>query len=143
MKKFVEKLKQKEIEISQEKGDFALFALFLRGDIQDKWDLLVAAPWIEKDKPRALKYIASIIQKSFMPDELLKIARIVIIDLNNPALRTIHQAVNVEHGSVNVVNCNFFGLNIKNAYLITSSKKHITTQSTRSSPPPNGVGSGG
>jgi len=129
MKKIIEKLKQKEIEISKNKGGFNLFALFLREDSPNKWDLLVAAPWIEKNKNNALKYIASIIQKTLNQEELLKISRIIIIDLNNKALSAIQRAVSVEHGTAEIANSSFFGLSIRHAYLITS-KKHITNQST-------------
>lgn len=129
MIKIVEKLIRKEIEISKDKGQFSLFALFLREDSPNKWDLLVAAPWIEKNKNLALKHIASIIQKTLTQEELIKISRIIIIDCNNKALNAIQRAFSAEHGMTEIVNSNFFGLNIKHAYIITS-KKHITKQSS-------------
>ena len=39
-----------EAEIAQKKGDFSLFALFLREDAPDRWDLLVSAPWASSNK---------------------------------------------------------------------------------------------
>ena len=63
MKEIVEKLKQQENNMAQEKGPFDLFALFLREDSPDKWDLVVAAQWIEKNKQDALKYINEAIHK--------------------------------------------------------------------------------
>jgi len=47
MKELVEKPRKLEAEIAAEKGPFLLFALFLRQDAADRWDLVVAAPWIE------------------------------------------------------------------------------------------------
>ena len=47
MNQLVEKLASLERDISSEKGDFSLFALFLREDAYDRWDLLVSSPWIE------------------------------------------------------------------------------------------------
>jgi hypothetical protein len=47
MKEFIDKYIELERSISYEKGDFSLFALFLREDAADIWDLVVAAPWIE------------------------------------------------------------------------------------------------
>jgi len=122
MKDIVEKLKQKEIEMSEQKGPFHLFALFLREDIQDKWDLLVAAPWISEDKSEALKYIGSAVQQSLDKNELMKITRVVMIDDTNPALEALQRAMSIEHGSAEIMNSNFFGLNIKHAYLITSKR---------------------
>ena len=43
VEQMVEKLASVEREVSSEKGDFRLFALFLREDAQDRWDLLVSA----------------------------------------------------------------------------------------------------
>ena len=122
MKEIVSKLVTKEEEMAQEKGQFHLFALFLREDSPDKWDVVVAAPWINKDKDAALKYMASKIQTSLNRDELMKLSRIVIIDDENPALDAVQRGVHIEHGSVEIQNSLFFGLNIKHAYLITSIK---------------------
>ena len=98
MKEIAEKLKHQEELMAQEKGPFDLFALFLREDAPDKWDLVIAADWIERDKQTALKYIASIVQEALSQEELLKLSRIAIIDESNPALEAFHRAVHVEHG---------------------------------------------
>jgi len=122
MKNLIEKLKEIEQDISKEKGDFSLFALFLREDSEDIWDLLVSSPWIEENKTEALKYLARKIQNKLSPDEIIKISRIVIIEENSPALSAIHDAISVEHGLVEAKDSIFFGLPIKHAYLITSKK---------------------
>ena len=123
MKTIVDKLKTAEQEISNQKGQFALFALFLPEDSEDKWDLLVSSSWINENKQDALKYIARKVQKTLTPKELTLISRIVIIDEDNPALNSIHRAIHVEHGDAEIQNSNFFGLFIKHAYLITSKKE--------------------
>ncbi len=40
--------------MAAEKGAFDLFALFLREDAPNKWDLLIAADWIDQDKAGAI-----------------------------------------------------------------------------------------
>jgi hypothetical protein len=119
----LEKLTALEREISDEKGDFSLFGLFLREEAQDedKWDLLVAAPWLDADKKQGLAYLAKEVQKRLEPDELLSISRIVVLERGNPTLEAIHRAVNVKHGKVEVRNNNFFGVQITQAYINTSS----------------------
>jgi hypothetical protein len=74
MKELVNRLIAIEVEISKEKGQFHLFALFLREDSEDKWDLLVAAAWIDENKTDAIKHISSVVQKALNENELLKIA---------------------------------------------------------------------
>jgi hypothetical protein len=44
MRKILDKLTKLEISISNEKGPFDLFALVLREDGFDKWDLVASAP---------------------------------------------------------------------------------------------------
>lgn len=123
MKQLVEKLVPLEHDISADKGGFALFALFLREDAQDRWDLVVSAPWIEANKKKALDYLVNQLQPRLEPRELLSISRIVLIDKDNPALESIHKAIRVEHGTTEVMNSNFFGLQIKHAYIITSKRE--------------------
>ena len=120
MKTTVEKLVRAEREMSEDKGQFALFAFFLREDAPDLWDLIVSAPWITKDKPGSLKYIASKVQGTLTAEELLKVSRIVIIEKDNPALEALHRAIRIEHGSAEILNSNFLGLQIKHAFIITS-----------------------
>lgn len=120
MKQIAEKLARAERDIAEEKGPFLLFALFLREDAPDLWDLLVSAPWITKNKEESLKYIAEKTRKVLEPDELLKLSRIVVIGQDNPALEALQKSMHVEHGMTEIQSSSFFGLQIKHAYLITS-----------------------
>jgi hypothetical protein len=124
MKELVDKLVLLESDIYREKGEFYLFALFLREEATEhKWDLMVSAPWIKADKKGALNYLAGRIQSLLTPMELLSLSRIILVDVDNPALEAINRAIAVEHGAAEIRDSNFFGLQIKHAYIITS-KKH-------------------
>lgn len=119
MKDFVNELQSVERLLSKEKGAFNLFALFLREDAPEKWDLLIAAPWVEEDKAETLKRVSKELQKRLSKEELLKLSRVVIIDQSNPALRAF-QTIHVEHGDMDIKDRNLFGLQIKHAHIITS-----------------------
>jgi len=123
MKKLLEKISAIEKETSLEKGDYNLFALFLREESFNKWDILVSANWIDKNKEEALKYLAQKIQKEFTGEELAQISRIVIIEKENSDLPALQQAINTEHGTAEIKDSNFFGLQIKHAFLITSKNR--------------------
>ena len=132
MKEIAEKLKSTELSISEEKGPFDLFALFLREDAPNRWDLVVAASWIDINKQEALKFISKKISEALTPDELLRLSRIAIIDESNPALEALTKSMSVEHGFGEIRNSNFYGLQIKHAYLITSKRrKHKVLNSER------------
>lgn len=122
MEELLNKLLKIEQELASEKGKFSLFALFLREDTEDNWDLLVSAPWISKNKTDMLKHLAKKLQKSLTPQEIVKLSKIVIIEPDNPALEAIHKAIHTEHSLVEVKSSVFFGLPIKHAFIITSQK---------------------
>ncbi|MCD6136268.1 hypothetical protein J7J63_06135 [Candidatus Bipolaricaulota bacterium] len=128
MKETVQKLVKVERELSLEKGAFTLFALVLREDTPDFWDLLVAAPWIEVNKEDAIKYIATKVKKALTPQELMMLSRIVVIEQDNPFLEALHQAAQVEHGLMEVQHSIFFGLPIEHAYIIASQRTEKATQ---------------
>lgn len=120
MKDLVDRFIKIEQRIAQQRGGFSLFALFLREDSPDKWDMVVAAPWINGDKGAALRYLAGQLQSELSQEELLRLSRIVIVEPDNPALNAIHNAIQIEHGGMEIQNSTFFGLSIKHGYIITS-----------------------
>lgn len=120
MKELIDQFVEMERAISDDKGDFWLFALFLREDAQDRWDLVVSAPWIESDPKTALQYLAKRVQERFEPSEAEMLSRIVLVDQANPALGAVNRAIRVEHGAAEVQDSNFFGLSIQHAFIITS-----------------------
>jgi hypothetical protein len=123
MKELLSRFVALEKRLSDERGGFAVFALFLREDAVDKWDLVIAAPWIEEDRKNALSYVTAQLQAEFTSAELSLISRIVLIDLGNPAVESMNQAIAIRHGQAEVRDSNFFGLQIKHAYIITSERR--------------------
>lgn len=128
MKELLDRFVNLERILSDEKGDLSLFALFLREDAVDKWDLIVAAPWIEVDRKEALSCITTHIQRVFNSDELSRLSRVVLVDQDNPAVAALNQALRVQHGENEVRDSNFFGLQIKHAYIITSQRVNVEAE---------------
>ena len=123
MKDIAERLRITEKEMANEKGPFLLFALILREDAPDLWDLVVSAPWIESNKAKALAYIASKVKEALPEEEITKLSRIALIDPNNPALEAVQKTIHVEPGLTDVQDSVFFGLPIRHAYIVTSRKE--------------------
>ena len=120
MRELLDKLKILESKLSKEKGNFNLFALFLREEAEDKWDLVVSASWLKSNNKISFDYLAKELKLSITNEQLLLISRIVVLDKGNPGLEAINSAFHVEHGLAEVRDSNFFGLQIKHAYIITS-----------------------
>lgn len=119
---FFERLKRIEQQISAERGPFELFALFRRDNGLNMWDIFVSAKWLdlERDKLAALKMITRPLNKEFPEGEIIQFSGIVVIKRDNPGLREIHSAVQVEHGAKEFDNVSFFGMPLLKAVIITS-----------------------
>jgi hypothetical protein len=109
-----------EREMAQRRGDFVLFALFLREDVPDRWDLVVAAPWIGEHKDDAVAYIVQEIQSRLSPQDLVQLSRIVVVDPSDPAVDALVRSIRVEHGRVEVRDSVFFGVPVKHALIVTA-----------------------
>jgi hypothetical protein len=120
MKELIDKLRLLEMEISQKQGDFSLFALLLREDAPNRWDLVVSASWFWSDKTKTLDYLVKKLRSRLTSDELLTLSRIVLIEESNPTLHALQQAFQVHHTPIEVQDCTLFGLQIQRAYIFTS-----------------------
>src|SRR5262249_53846668 len=112
MKELIEKFRDIERMLSQEIGEFSLFALFLREDSIDKWDLIVASDWIDGHRKEALSLITDRIKNNLTAHELSKLSRVVLVEMSNPAIAAISHDVSISHGLFEIQNSNFFGLGI-------------------------------
>lgn len=122
MRQLVEKIRTLEAELSKEKGPFLLFALLLREDALDVWDILVSAPWIDVDRGTGLRLIVDRLGRVASTDEMARVSKVVIVDRFNPALKSLQAAFDVESAVVEVSNSEFFGFKVSRAFIITSRK---------------------
>lgn len=118
----VQRFGQLELQIAQEKGEFALFALFMREEVPDRWDLMVAASWVVDDNAAAVDYLVAQIKSKLGDDDLVRLSRIVVIDPDDVAVQKLNRAVHVEHGDIEMRDSTFSGLAIKHAHIITSNR---------------------
>jgi len=109
-----------ESDVATAKGEFVLFALFMREDVPDRWDLMVSAPWIGDDKQGVVDYLVGEIRSRMGTQALTDLSRIVVVDPNDAAVQALNRAIRIEHGGVEVKDSNFFGLQVKHAFIITS-----------------------
>jgi hypothetical protein len=123
MRELLDKLILLELKLSKERGNFNLFALFLREEAEDKWDIVVSAPWLKSNNKKSFDYLSRELKSSLTNQEMVSISRIVVLDEGNPGLEAINRAFHIEHSLADVKDSNFFGLQIKHAYIITSTRK--------------------
>jgi hypothetical protein len=98
----IDRLKFSQIrdEIIAEKGDLSFFALFLREGIEDRWDLLVSASWLDRDKAVGRRYLTRKLIAKLSDREIVELSRIVIIERADPGLRKLLNEITVENGEI-------------------------------------------
>ena len=116
------KLSTFESSLAEERGSFALFALAIREEVPDRWDLLISAPWLGDDEQAALAYLIAQIKSKLGAEYLTYLSRIVVVDPDHAKLQEFNDLVQVEHGSVDMRDDYLFGLLVKRAYIITSKR---------------------
>ena len=116
----LEKLASLELNLSQQRGEFELFGLFLREESQEKWDLIVAAPWLHSYDRASLQAVVSEMQKTLTPAELLEFSRVVVLDKGNPFLEQLLAQYKTERNLVDVHDLSLLGLSFRRAYIITA-----------------------
>jgi hypothetical protein len=120
MKNFVDKMKQIELEISNEHGPFELFALFRPDTTLRLWDVLVSAKWMGRNDLDSMRIVAKPMNKAFAAQEIIQFSGIVIIPADDEGLRKFQAEVQIEHGLREFRNVTFFDVPILHAYVITS-----------------------
>ena len=128
MKEIIEKLKKILIELDNEKGPVLFYALFLREDSPNKWDLIVSSDWLESINIDSYRIVTNKIQNGFSQNELLQISRVVVLDENDPMMIFLRSSFNViGDASMEFSNCElsseFFKFPIKHAYILRCIKK--------------------
>lgn len=105
-------------EIIAEKGELNLFGLFLRREAPNVWDLFVASPWIEKNRSKAMRYLADKVKAHLTLEELLSLSRIVILESHYPLLQAIFNAIPAGKEQAVFRNTDFLGLEIRRGYVL-------------------------
>jgi len=105
-------------KIEARKGRFILFGLLLREDSPGAWDLVVAAPRLERGKLKALGEFVQELTKTFGQSQVLSFSQIVTLNHKHPALRAILQDVGPVRHLVERRGQNLFGLPVEHAYIL-------------------------
>lgn len=113
-------LRSVELTLSELKGSFALFAVFLPADSGDQWDLVISAPWARRDDRRVLDLVTEELSKTISPLDRLRLSRVVVVETWHPDVQTINSALDREHDLVETSNEEYFGYQAQRAYIITS-----------------------
>lgn len=127
-----DKFPQIRSEIIADKGELTLFALFLREGAEDRWDLLVAAPWLDGDEADGLRYLSKKLNAKLSEREMIELSRIVLIEQNDPGLKKLLRNTRVEGGEVRELeNSTFAGLSLRRAIIFEANPESLVSSPRR------------
>ena len=128
MNAFFEKFVKIEREVSEKRGSFALFGLFLREDSPNLWDLVVSAPWFGLSKVKTINFMFQQMKSRLKSKDLLLVSRIVVVDTSDPRVKAIQDQFQVEHGAIELLASEFFDMAMSRAFIVTAKKFHPSTR---------------
>lgn len=113
--------------IAAKKGDFALFALLMRADSPGRWDLVVAAPWLEVGKLKELREFIRLLDKQLGERKVRQFERIVTLESRSPEIRAELAALDIDVPGRTLYNTTIFGADVLEGHIL------------RAKPPRNGA----
>ncbi len=117
-----EKLQKFMKQMEARKGRFTLFGLFLREDSPGLWDLVLAAPWLENGKLKALGEFVQKMSEAFGQDEVMSFSRIVTLNHDDPSLRAILSETGSLKKPMEKQGHDLFGLPIEHAVILRATR---------------------
>jgi hypothetical protein len=88
MKGLIEKLADVCARIISEQGGVYVFALLLREEAPDRWDLVLSAPWADASRKESYDYIADRLRESLSSSDLVRLSRIVVVPPESPVVQS-------------------------------------------------------
>ncbi len=126
MKETIDKLKILIKELESEHGSLLIFALFLREEPLEKWDIIISAKWLNSKEMSAYKIISSKLQEVLKDSELVQFSRIVLLEQDDPVVSFLLDLETIKNGGYKELSTeelsDKFGFAIKRAYLLRSHK---------------------
>lgn len=110
------------IPFLKEQGSLFLLALFERDDVLDKWDLVVSSDWSDKGNAAAIKELSMRLVPLLSASDLTHLSRIVVIPSAERAVHAMTSGIAVESGQIDIRDCNFMGLQINHAIVLSSKR---------------------
>jgi hypothetical protein len=109
-------------KIAARKGDFTLFALFMRADAPfmradapGTWDLVASAPWLEAGNLKVLRELVDLLVKSIGRKALQEFSKVEAVASDDPRVQFILDSVAVEDGVRRIESTDLKALQIESA----------------------------
>ncbi len=118
MNDLIRKIAEIEKSLSEEKGNFKLFAVFSKKNIEGLWDIVISADWMKNER-EGLDCISRKLTKELSIKEIVKISRIVYLDVNEKFVHAMNTMFNVkDHDLIEIENRDINGILVVKGYVL-------------------------
>jgi hypothetical protein len=126
MKEILEKFKSIVVNLEKDHGPILIFALFLREDPLEKWDIVVSASWLNPGDMNAYNTIIDRFQGVLTEVDLMQFSRVVILDDNDPVVSFLQDSCTITNGHIETFSGDVFSekfkFTIKSVYVLRCQK---------------------
>ncbi len=126
MKEILGKLKSIVVDLEGRRGPILIFALFLREDPLERWDVVVCASWLNPDDMEAYKIVSDEFQRFLTQPELMQFSRLVILDEKDPVVSFLQDSCTITNGHIETLSGEVFSerfkFTIKSAHVLRCQK---------------------
>lgn len=109
-------------DIRQERGECTLFGIFHRLGGWNRWDVVVAAPWVKEGRAKAIDYLVPKIRARLRRKDMMLLLAVSPFPDTEPSVRELRQTVEFRGAPVEVRNFTFAGVEIERAYIFALKK---------------------
>ena len=113
-----------ERDLSEKYGGFSLFGMCQRENtLADLWDLIVSAPWLTPNVIASDNIVFDALQQHLGKDELFSLDAVPMFASEDPRIQEIQDEYEVEHGLIDLGQCQLFDMDMERVYLITAKRR--------------------
>lgn len=113
-----------ERDLSGKYGGFSLFGMCQRENtLADLWDLIVSAPWLTPNVIASDNIVFDALQQHLGKDELFSLDAVPMFAPEDPRIQEIQDEYEVEHGLIDLGQCQLFDMDMERVYLITAKRR--------------------
>ena len=113
-----------ERDLSGKYGGFSLFGMCQRENtLADLWDLIVSAPWLTPNVIASDNIVFDALQQHLEKDELFSLDAVPMFAPEDPRIQEIQDEYEVEHGLIDLGQCQLFDMDMERVYLITAKRR--------------------
>ena len=121
----IAKLKTLATDVVANRGDILFFALALRDKPMVDWDLLLAAPWAERNDRAIIAYVYEKMTDQLTQEELASIGRVIILDSHHPDIPYFSSLLRSTDEVIELANLEVLGVELDKLVIIPTHSEPV------------------